>query len=197
MRRRFRSKQFLAHEKHADTLISVIGPGTAVIPSHKMRDTESGLRDPDGAASNIQANRTFGEECNIGDSCKYINIHIQASPRTATQTNQSANMGWIEWGFVCHKGVDPAPTKTNIGTMTLGNILTNYFREECIFTGSLPVGSASPALSEITLKIPPKKQVLRAGDEWTLFFLPRTASSTETATDSFKVITSCNYINKH
>lgn len=186
----------MAHEKHADTLISVIGPGTAVIPSHKMRDTESGLRDPAGASSNIQANRTFGEECNIGDTCSYINIHIQAGPRVVT-ANNTIQTGWIEWGFVCHKGSDPAPLKTNLGTMTLGNVLTNFFREECIYTGAVPVGGSQPAAAEIVLKIPPKKRVLRAGDEWTLFFLPRTVDSVDTATNTFKVITSCNYINKH
>ncbi len=195
MARRFKTRQFTAHEKHADTLISVIGPATTPISAHKMRDTESGLRDPAGANTNIQANRTFGEECNIGDSCKYINIHIQVGPRVGGASGVS--MGWLEWGFVCHKGSDAAPATTNLGTLTLGNILTNYFREECIYTGAIPIGNAQPAVAEITLKIPPKKQVLRAGDEWVLFFHPRTISSTETGTADYKIVTSCNYINKH
>ncbi len=188
---------FSAHEKHADTLITIAGPGTVVIPRHVMRDTEVGQRDPDGASVNIQANRTFGEECNVGDTCKYINIHIQAGESTATATNSAKSSGWIEWAFVCHKSQDTAVAKTNLGTLTLGNICTNYFREECIYTGIVPVSPLNPTVQEITLKIPPKKQVLRAGDIWELIFMPRTVSTTATDTDTFMIITSCNYINKH
>jgi len=187
---------FQAHEKHADTLVSVIGPGTVAVTEHIMRDTEVGLRDPAGQNDTIQLGRGFAEECNIGDVCKYINIHIQAGPRAATSPNAQMG-GWIEWGFVCHKGSDAQPTKANIGTLTLGNILTNYFREECIYTGAVPVGINQPATAEITLKIPKKKQMLRVGDEWTLFYIARTTSSTETESDTFKVFTSCNYINYH
>lgn len=185
----------MAHEKHADTLVATVGPGSA-ITEHIMRDTEAGLRDPDGSNQTIQSGRGLAEECNIGDTCKYINIHIQCAGRVASDPN-AINAGWLEWGFVCHKGVDAQPTISNIGTFTLGNILTNYFREECIYTGAVPIGIAQPAVAEITLKIPQKKQVLRLGDEWALFYHVRTLSSTETGTTTFKVITSCNYINKH
>ncbi len=197
MARRYRRSQVIvAHEKHADTKIFVIGPGTTTVSEHILRDSQVGDRKPAGGNDTIQLGRSFGEECNIGDTCKYINIHIQAGPRVISTTN-TQNSGWIEWGFVIHKGTDVPPTTANTGTLTLGNILTNYYREQCIFTGSIPVGGVQPVVAEIRLKIPPKQQVLRVGDEWTLYIIARTISSVATATDTFKVVTSCNYINKH
>ncbi len=186
--------KFKAHEKHADTKVHTIGPGTVLMPFHIMRETEVGDRDPAGGDDTIQLGRGFGQECNVGDACKYINIHIQVGPRLITS---SVNTGWLEWAFTCHKGSDPPPTNANSGVLTLGNICTNYFREECIYSGAIPVGVDQPAVAEIRLKIPKKKIVLRAGDEWTLWILARTVSVTETATDSHRVITSFNYINYH
>ncbi len=193
---RKRRRQLLgkAYEKHSDTKIHVIGPATAAIPFHLMRHTEAGARDPDGPDVNIQVGRRLGEECNIGDSCKFINIHIQAGPRTVNNLESS---GWIEWGFVCVKDLDPVPTKVNIGTLTLGNILTNYFRNECIMTGVLPVSANACSAQEISLKIPKGKINLRMGDQWILYLAARTVSSTETSTASFKVLTSFNYKNYH
>ncbi len=183
-----------AHEKHSDSLFSVIGPGTAVIPTHVMRDTEVGDRDPAGGNDTIQLGRSYAEECNVGDTCKYMNIHIQAGPRLV---DDLASMGWLEWGFVCHKNSDPIVAKTNIGTATLMDILTKYFRNDCIYTGNLPLNSSGCVSQEITLKIPKTKWTLRSGDVWELIFAARTVSTTETGTNTFKVITSCNYINYH
>ncbi len=194
---RFRRRQIvISQEKHADTKIHTIGPATASVANHIMRDTEVGDRDPAGADDTIQLGRGLGNECNIGDTCKYMNIHIEAGPRNVSATN-GVNNGWIEWGFVIHKGTDAEPANTNLGTMTLGNVLTNYFRNQCIYTGAIPVGGAQPTVAEITLKIPKTMQTLRVGDEWTLYLFARTISATETGTTDFRVITSCNFINKH
>ncbi len=183
-----------SHEKHSDTLVHTIGPGTVAVARHTMRDTEVGDRDPDGGNDTIQLGRGYGEECNVGDTCKYINIHIQVGPR---KDNSLESVGWIEWGFCIHKNSDPLPTNTNLGTLTLGNVLTNYFREQCIMTGFIPVGRAQASGAEIKLKIPPKMQTMRTGDVWDLFMFGRTVSITETSTTSFRVMTSCNYINYH
>ncbi len=196
MRRFRKSRMVVAQEKHAGTKIHTIGPATAAIPEHIMRDTETGPRSPAGTNSNIQVNRDFAEECNVGDTCKFINIHIQAGPRNVSATN-AVNNGWIEWAFACHKSSDAAPLNTNLGVQTLGNIITNYLRSECLYTGAIPVGGAQPAVAEISLKIPKSKQVLRVGDEWVLYLAARTVSATETGTTDFRVITSYNFINKH
>ncbi len=189
--------KFKAHEKHSDTKIHVIGPGTVATPFHIMRDTEVGARDPAGGNDTIQLGRGFGEECNIGDTCKYINIIVQAGPRNVNDPINAQDFGWIEWGFCIIKNSDPAPLNTNIGTFTLGDILTKYFRNDCIYTGAIPIGALQCAVQTITLKIPKSKVTLRVGDEWTFFLRARTISSVETATNSFKVLTSCNYINYH
>ncbi len=190
-RRQLRGKSY---EKHSDTLISVIGPGTVVIPDMLVRDTEQGDRNPAGSTDTIQLGRGNNEECNQGDICKFINIHVMFAPRVI---DSAQSTGWLEWAFCIMKGSDPEPTKANIGTNTLGDIMTKYLRNGCIYTGSIPCGSNQCATAEITLKIPKAKQRLVLGDVWRFFFLPRTISSTETSTSSFKVITSFNYKNYH
>lgn len=190
-RRTLRGKSY---EKHSDTLVSVIGPGTATIPVMLVRDTEVGDRDPAGGNDTIQLGRGLGEECNIGDSCKFVTIHIQAGPRLV---DDLASMGWLEWGFVCHKNSDTAVAKTNLGTNTLGDILTKYFRNECIMTGNLPLSSSGCSSQEIALKIPKSKIQMRIGDVWEFIFAVRTVSTTETGTNTFKVLTSFNFKNYH
>ncbi len=193
-RRPFRKLRNKAYEKHSDTLISVIGPGTAVIPSMLVRDTEQGDRNPAGATDTIQLGRGNNEECNQGDICKYINITVAAGPRT---TGADSSLGWLEWAFCIMKGSDPEPTKANLGTNTLGDIMTKYLRNKCIFTGTIPMGLAQCSVAEIKLKIPNMSQRLVLGDEWRFFFIPRTVVSTDTATNTFKVVTSFNYKNYH
>jgi len=180
-------------EKHSDTLISVIGPGTSTATALLIRDTEQGPRSEAGNTDTIELGRGNNEECNQGDVCKYVNIHFQVGPRTA----DDANMGWLEWAFCILKNVDPKPTTANKGTNTLGDICTKYLRNQCIYTGSIPIGKAQTNVQEISLKIPKKWERLTTGDEWKVFYWARTVSSTESSTDMFKVIASFNYKNYH
>ncbi len=182
-----------AHEKHSDTLISVIGPGTATVSTLLVRDTEQGARDEAGGTDTIQLGRGNNEECNQGDVCKYVNITLAVAPRLS----QNISIGWIEWAFCLMKNVELNPTVVNKGVQTLGDICTKYLRNNCIFTGTAPVGVGQPLVEHITLKIPKNRTRLNTGDEWKFFFWARTASSTETATDTFKVVSSFNYINYH
>ncbi len=193
-RRRIRRQlQKMSYEKHSDSLVSVIGPGTVVIPSMLIRDSEVGDRSPDGNTDTIQLGRGNNEECNVGDLCKFINIHIQAGPKA----DASTSAGWIEWAFCIMKGSDAEPTKTNLGTNTLGDIMTKYLRNQCIFTGAIPIGFTQPASVTILLKIPKRWIRLVQGDVWRLFFMPRTVSTTETGTNNYHVVTSFNYKNYH
>ncbi len=194
MARRRRSTTIgMASEQHADTKVHTIGPGTIVTANHILRDTEVGDRDPDGGDTTIQVGRGLGEECNVGDTCKYLNIFIQVGPRL----EQFVANGWIEWAICMHKGTDTPPTNTNLGTLTLGTVCTNYFRNECILTGNIPVGLNQPNSATIKIKVPKFKQKLRVGDRYTLFLYARTISATETATNTFRVISSFMYKNYH
>ncbi len=192
-RRSFQKLRTKVYEKHSDTKIHTIGPGTVAVAFQKIRDTEQGPRDPAGAEDTIQLGRSNGEECNQGDICKYINVHIQAGP----QLSAVANIGWIEWAVVLKKSSDANPTNVNLGTKTLGDVCTKYMRNECIMTGALPVGDRQASVTEIQLKIPKAKQMLKTGDEWMLFLYARTSSAVQTATDTYRVISSFNYKNYH
>ncbi len=193
-KRKFRTRLGKATEKHSGTKIHVIGPGTVAVANHIIRDTEVGDRTPAGNNDTITLGRSLEEECNVGDQCAYINIHLQCANRSSTNDQ---NTGWIEWAVALHKGDDAPPINTNLGVSTLGDVVTKYLRQECLFTGAIPVGLNQPAVGEIKLKIPKNKQKLRVGDQWVIYFYARNITSTETATDTFLVISSFNYINHH
>ncbi len=191
MRRQLATKSF---EKHSDTKIHVIGPGTVGVPFQIIRETQQGARSEAGAEDTIQLGRSNSEECQQGDTCKFVNIIIQAAPRDTATTIQA---GWVEWAFCLMKESDLAPTKTNLGTNTLGDVMTKYLRNQCIMSGILPTGQFTAAVQNIALKIPRKWQTMTTGDIWKVFLNVRTADTTETSTDSLKVLSSYFYKNYH
>jgi len=193
--RRFRRiLAFKTFETHADTKVHNIGPGNVSFPNHIIRDTEVGARSTAGGDTTIQVGRGLGEECNVGDLCKYVNLFIQVGPRTPTT---SVNTGWIEWAFVCKREGDIDPVVTNIGVLTLGTICKNYFRNECVMTGFIPVAEQISNGQNIIIKIPKSKVRLTVGDQYILYLYGRTVSSTESGTANFRVITSFMYKNYH
>ena len=193
-RRRRAMLKFLGNEKHSGTKVHTIGPGTVIIANHILRNTEVGDRTPAGNNDTITLGRSLEEECNLGDKCKYLNVHIQAGPRDDAT---SQNMGWIEWAIAMHKGDDVPPNNTNLGTNTLGDVVTKYLRNECILTGAIPVGVAQTNSASIRIKVPSTKIQLKLGDLWILYLYARTVSATTTATNFFRVITSYNFKNYH
>ncbi len=156
-RRKRRQLQGKAWEKHSDTLVAVIGPATATVSALIVRDTEQGARSEAGDTDTIQLGRGNNEECNQGDMCKFVNIHLQVAPRLASEVDTP---GWVEWAFCVMKESDLDPTVTNKGTNTLGDICTKYLRNQCIFTGAVPLGQRQAIVQEISLKIPDKWQRL-------------------------------------
>ncbi len=180
-------------EQHSHTIVHTIGPGTVITANMVVRDTQVGPRDEAGGNDTIQLGRSFAEECNIGDECKYVNLFIQVGPRTIAD----ASVGWLEWAFCCHKQDDPLPTNTNLGTNTLGDVCTKYLRNDCIYTGNIPVGRAQANSQNIVIKIPKTKIYLKVGDVWRLYLHHRTTSATETGTQNVRVITSFMYKNYH
>lgn len=199
MARRFRKKLLIgkASEQHAGTKVHTIGPGTVVTAEHIVRDSEVGARDPAGGNDTIQLGRSFEEECNIGDLCKFVNIFIQVSPRDLADPLQATRLGWLEWAFCCIKEDTASPTNTNLGTQTLGNVCTTYLRHDCLLTGNIPIGALQPNSASIQIKLPKAKIKLTVGDVWKLFLHLRTASTTESVTNSHRVITSYIYRNYH
>ncbi len=192
-RRKRRMLQMKTFEKHSDTKVHIIGPGTVGVPFQIVRDTEQGARSPDGNTDTIQLGRGNNEECNQGDIVKYINLIIQSSPRSA----DAVKGGWIEWAFCIMKNSDTAPTKTNLGTNTLGDVMIKYLRNQCIMTGVIPIGQYSSSVVNIQIKIPKQWCVLKTGDEWKVFLNGRTANATATETDTWMVLTSFIYKNYH
>ncbi len=197
--RHFRKRMLagLVSEQHSGTKVHTIGPGTVITAEHIMRDSQVGARNPTGGNDTIQLGRSFEEECNVGDKCKFINIFIQVAARNIPNPQVAKHLGWMEWAFCCIKNDTAPPVNTNLGTQTLGNVCTTYLRHDCILTGNIPVGVIQANSASINIKIPKAKIKLTVGDEWILFLHGRTASATETATDSYRVITSFIYRNYH
>ncbi len=181
-----KNKQML---KHSGTLVVTHGPGTTILPRIQIADTEVGQRDPAGPETNVQANRTTGNECNIGDCIKYINILIQTGPTAQNNVSQ----GWLEYAVVTKLQATLDVTNVNLGTQTLGDTCTQYFRNECIWTGFVPVGSTMTNGVALQIKVPKAKQFLRMGDEIIMYVHFRSTVATDVSTTSNRAILSFNY----
>jgi len=174
---------------HAGTLIDNIGSGS--IPTEfEVLETEAGTRSLTGASQTITDSRSTAEVLNIGDNVKYINLFIQIASRNITV---NANSGWLEWAFVCCKESETSIPITNLGVDTLGVCANRMFRNECIFTGVIPVATAISNSLDIKLKIPRFKQKITFGDEWRFYVFYRSNDSTDTQTDNMRVVLSFMY----
>ncbi len=174
---------------HAGTLLDNVGAGS-VPTEFEVLETEAGLRTVTGASQTITDSRSTAEVVNIGDVCKYINLFIQISARAYNVTN---NMGWLEWAFVCVKESEVSIPSTNLGLDTLGVCANRMYRNECIFTGNIPVGTAIPNSLDIKIKIPSSKQVIRFGDEWRFYCYFRNNNSADVQTDNMRLVISYMY----
>ncbi len=191
----FRKKRSMNRKrgvKHSGTLIANIGQGSNAI-SLVVLKTGGGPRSNDGQPQTIQSFSSTDEDCKTGDTCKYVNLNIQAAARPDTGT-ESNKTGWIEWAFVCVRENETAVPSTRLGVQTLGDICTNMYRGECIFTGQFPVGTAQPAIETIKLKIPKTKTSIKLGDEWRFVTFFRATSSTASGTTEVRIVKSFNYI---
>jgi len=175
---------------HADTFLANIGAGT--VPQQlEILETEAGTRSLTGGTQTITDSRSTGEVVNIGDVVKYINLFIQIGPRlTESSTDRT---GWLEWALIMVKESETDVPITVTGTQTLGVICNHMFRNECIYTGNIPVGAEIPNSANITLKVPKSKQTIRFGDEWRFITSFRSVSSTSTSTTAVRLIKSFMY----
>ncbi len=173
--------------KHAHTYIRVTGPAT-VPTENVIIESEAGPRTE--ASQAIQDSANTAETCRTGDLVKFVNVHIQTATRSSTE---EVDIGWLEYAFVWKKEAQAAPTITNIGTLTLGTVCTNLYRNDCIWTGFVPVFLNGANGVNLQLKMPRAKQYLKVGEEFVCYIYYRTQSSTETGTDNNKAIVSFNY----
>lgn len=175
--------------KHAETAIGNLGPASNPV-GFEFLVTEGGARTTDGTQVTVTDTRDTGETVNIGDIVKYVNLFIQAGPKTDTNTD---NAGWLEYAVVCTREDEPAIPVTNLGTETLGVVANRMFPQSCLYSGFVVIGVAQPNGAAIQIKIPPKLQKIRQGYSWKLWMYYRTTSATAAGTDKIKYIASMIY----
>jgi len=187
-RSKIRLRQISMPVQHSDTIVANIGAGS-VPQTMIVVDTEAGDRSTTGGASTIKLGAGTNEECNIGDTIKYINLFIEAGNRFISPADD-AHQGWLEWAVVMVKGSETSVPIDNHGTLTLATICRNMFRNECIMTGAIPLGQTQPAVAEIKIKVPRGKQKLRYGDQWRFITAYRDMLATSTSTNAIRLIKS-------
>ncbi len=191
-RRRLKLSATRTSFQHADTLISVIGPATAPT-SMIVLDTEAGARPTTGATTTVQVGMGTNEEVNVGCIVKNINLFIQAGVNSDTATEEDQSNGWLEWAIVMVKESETVLPITLLGIQTVGNVATNMYRNECIYSGCIPMGKAQPNYQEIKIKVPKFKQKITYGDQWRLIMAFRDVSAASIETNSAFIVSSFMY----
>ncbi len=172
--------------KHADSFINNIGSGAAPT-AFTLVETAAGARTE--IHQDIKTGADTDNTCEVGDVVKYLNVHIQCAPRTAGLQDT----GWLEYA-ICWKRESVANiTITNVGTMTLGEIATNLYRNNCLWTGNFPINRNGANSIELIIKVPQKAQKLHIGEAFVLFCWYRSNDSTDTTTDNMRLIQSVNF----
>ncbi len=178
--------------QHAGTVVGNAGGG-AIPAEQVILKTAAGARNVTGANQDVTTERDTGNKCNIMDCVKYVNLFIQVGSRDGQGSNEDDRQGWLEWAFVCVKETETNVPITTLGVQTLGVVCTNMFRNECIYTGCIPVGTKQPNSIPIQIKIPSTKQFLKIGDEWRFITYFRDLRATATETASVRLIKSFIY----
>lgn len=153
--------------------------------------TNVGDRISSGTITVLKDEMNSGNKCMVGDIVKYINICVQVAPRWVTGGAPVADdNGWLEFGIVKIKEGHVAPSTTNLGTKTLGDILTTDYRGDCIHTGCLPIGAQQGTSIDLKIKLPKVWCKLQWGSKLLLYFHYRSSGATDVRSDSMRVITS-------
>ncbi len=177
--------------KKSGTLIaSPIGPSSAITQFTLIKSAVD--RSLIGDAQSIRDLQNTETLANVGDIVKYINIHIQTGARDSAEPEDDTS-GWLEWGIIKYKESVIVPSNTNLGVKTLGDILTQQFRGDCLLTGNIPVGGDTPNNAEIVLKIPKTLVKIQLGSQISLYVHFRSVNAASTATDLNTSILSFNY----
>lgn len=177
--------------QHADTVLANVGAGT-VPQEQDILLTETGSRTTTGATQTTKSFASTAEVVNIGDIVKYINLFVEICPRQNVGV-PSNHSGWLEWAIVMVKETETAVPITQTGSLTLGVICNNMFRNECVFSGAIPCGQTQSNSAEIKIKVPRSKQRIRIGDNWRFVTYWRSSSSTDVTTDTIRLVKSYMY----
>ncbi len=189
-RRKRSAISFKSAVKHSGTFVESVGQGSNVTTLTILK-TGGGPRSDDGSPQTIQSFSDTKDDCKTGDHCKVVNLKIQAGARPHIGSPEFRT-GWVEWAFLCVRESEKTVPSTNLGTQTLGDICTNMYRGECIYTGEFPIGDAQPAVERIMLKIPKSKTKMKLGDEWRFLTFFRAVDVTATGTANVLMIKSWN-----
>ncbi len=188
--RHFRATKGLNGIKHSSTLVANTGQGVATFFTHVVFITDVGTRNLAGGVRNIKDIATTGNTVNVGDMIKYVNICLECCPRGANPTNDNDNCAWLEWAVVWQRERDVQPTVANIGVGQLSELCTNLYRENCFLTGCFPIGTKQAMSQDIKIKIPRRCCKIKMGDVLEIICFVRTSNSTDTRTDSHRLIAS-------
>ena len=189
----FRQTRGKVPVKHGSTLVDNTGPGVGSIFKHLIWETDIGARSAGGAQQNIKSQADTGNECNVGDIIKYVNICIQCSPRGADSTNLKDDCGWLEWAVFWQDQATATLTVANLGIETLGVLSGRAYRQDSIMSGCFPMGSRQSLSQDLHIKIPKRMCQLRVGSRLQIMCYVRGSSSTDTRTDSNRLVVSSQF----
>ncbi len=177
--------------KKSGTLIAgAIGPSSPITAVTLL--TVPLGRDGTGADVVIRDSQNLENLGNVGDICKFINIHLQCGARDSVEPEDDTS-GWLEWGIVKYKEGVVAPSNTLLGLHTLGDVLTKTFRGDCLMTGNIPVGGDIPNIAEIVLKVPKVVTKLQLGSAILIYLHYVSVNNASTAIDLASLRISWNY----
>ena len=181
--------------KHSSTLVDNTGAGVGSIFGHVIFKTNVGARLVSGNVQSLQAQITTENTCQVSDVVKYVNICLECCPRepAPASENELDNCSWLEWAVCWQREQEVTPGVANIGVATLGTICSHVFRENCFMTGCFPIGTKQAMSQDIRIKIPQRCCRLKMGDTLTIFCYVRTSDSTDTRTNSHRLIASSHF----
>ncbi len=179
--------------KHASTLVDNTGPGVGSIFSHIIFETNLRRNTGAGGVQVLKEEVNTEQRCEVSDIIKYVNICLECSPRGADPVNLNDNAGWLEWAVYWQRERDTDPGVANIGVATLGVVASHVYRENCLMTGCFPLGTRQAMSQDIRIKVPRRCTKVKLGDILKVACYVRTSLSTDTRTDSHRLIASSHY----
>ncbi len=179
--------------KHGSTLLDNTGPGVGSFFKHVIYKTNVGIRLSAGGPQDVDVKQRTDETCEVGGIIKYVNICIECSPRGADSTNLKDDCGWLEWAVFWQRESTTTLTVANIGTDNLGVLSGRSYRENAIMSGCFPLGSRQALATDLVIKIPKRMQQLHVGDTLQMMCYARGSSSTDTRTDSYRLLVSSQF----
>jgi len=175
--------------KHSSTTLGNIGQGSSTVFGHGVYTTNAGARPSAGTELTIKQQASTGDELNVGDIVKYVNICIEAGNR-GIQPDSDDDNGWLEYGLMWENQGVTGPVTTSLGTQTLGDTLVKQYRGDCLWTGCMPIGSEQPNAVDLKIKLPKKASRIVVGSRLVLFVHFRSVNSTDLRSDSLRVLIS-------